>query len=113
MLVSGGVVSTVNVRLSGVGSGLLAGSTARTVSVWEPSGSVGVVNGEEQGLKPPASILHSKVAVLSFDSNVNWGAEVLVGPAGPVRIVVFGGVVSTVNVWLSGVGSSLPAGSTA
>jgi hypothetical protein len=92
---------------------LFAGSTARTVSVCWPSGSVGVVKGEVQALKAPASILHSKVAVPSFDSNVNCGAEVFVEPVGPVRIVVSGAVVSTVNVKLAGVGSSLLAGSTA
>ena len=42
-VVSGGVVSIVKLRLSGVGSGLPAGSTARTWTVCGPSGSVGVV----------------------------------------------------------------------
>ncbi len=57
--------------------------------------------------------MHSKVAVLSFEENVYCGAEVLIWPLGPELIVVSGGVVSTVKVWLSGVGSSLPAGSIA
>jgi len=37
MVVSGGVVSTVQVWLAGVGSVLPAGSVARTWKVWLPS----------------------------------------------------------------------------
>ena len=37
--VSGALVSTVKVRLAGVGSGLPAVSTARTSKVWVPSAS--------------------------------------------------------------------------
>ena len=38
-VVSGTCRSTVQVRLAGLGSGLPAGSVARTVNVWEPSAS--------------------------------------------------------------------------
>ena len=46
MVVSGGVVSvggtaTVQVRVAGVGSMLVAASVARTVKVWLPFGSAG------------------------------------------------------------------------
>ncbi len=37
--VSGTVVSTVQVKLAGLGSGLPAWSIARTSKVWEPSAS--------------------------------------------------------------------------
>ena len=45
IVVSGGVVSTVNERLAGVGSVLLAGSVARTSNVCPPSESAETVSG--------------------------------------------------------------------
>jgi hypothetical protein len=91
IVVSGGVASTVNVRESGVGSTLPAGSMARTENVWEPSARCTVVFGELQGEKAPASTLHLKRAPDSGEENVNVGVGSLVVPEGPESIVVSGG----------------------
>ena len=45
--------------------------------------------------------------------NVNDGEAWFVVPVGPELIVVSGAAVSTVNVRVAGVGSTLPAGSVA
>ena len=54
---------------------------------------------------PGPSSLHSNVAPASLDENVNDGEAPLVGPAGPVLIVVSGATVSTVKVRVAGVAS--------
>src|SRR5439155_1977550 len=62
---------------------------------------------------PGPSSLHSNVAPESAEENVNDGVLSVVGPPGPVRIVVSGGPVSTVKDRLAGEGSRLPAPSLA
>ena len=62
--VSGGVVSTVKVRLAGVRSTFPAASSARTSKVCEPSVSATVVNGEVQAVNAPPSTRHWNVAPL-------------------------------------------------
>ena len=64
-VVSGAVVSTVKVRVSGVGSLLPAASTARTENVCSPSGNA-TACGDVQAANSPASTLHSNVAPASL-----------------------------------------------
>lgn len=121
MVVSGGVVSdgpgtaTVNVRLAGVGSALPAASVATTANVCAPLASGAVVTGDEHGEYAAPSTLHWKVdpASLEVNANVAVGVVIVDPSAGPEVIVVSGGVASTVNVRVAGVGSGLPAGSVA
>ena len=109
IVVSGAVVSTVNVRVAGVGSTLPAASIARTENVCVPSASVPEECGDVQRANDPSppgpSSLHSNVEPDSDDVNENGGP--------PAANVVSGGVVSTVNVRVAGVGSTLPAASIA
>ncbi len=102
MLVCGGSVSTVKVREAGEGSVLPAGSTARTSSVWRPSSSRPVVNGEVQDAKAPSSTRHSKPEPGSSAAISKVGVASAVGPPGPAVIVVSGGSASTVKVRVGG-----------
>ena len=65
IVVSGGVVSTVQVRLAGVGSVLPAGSVARTVNVCEPSARPLYVWGEVHAVSAPPSSVQPKVEPVS------------------------------------------------
>ena len=87
-------MSTVIVRLSGVGSVFPATSIARTSKVWEPSASEAVVFGEVHDDQTPPSTRHSKVEPASLEENAYVGVESLVKPDGPLSIVVTGGTVS-------------------
>lgn len=111
--VSGPVVSTAHVRSAGVGSGVPAVSTERTLKICGPSASELYVWPEAHGVKAALSSEHSKVEPGSFDSKVNAADVEVPGPLGPVRIVVSGGVVSTVHVRSIGVGSTFPKPSVA
>ena len=84
MVVSGGVVSTVNDRLAGEASVLPTPSFARLEHIID---SVAVVNGEEQDANTTASTRHSKVAPAS-EVKENVGVLSLVGPDGPAVMVV-------------------------
>ena len=106
--VVGGVVSTVKVREAGVASVLPAASVARTSKVWEPSLSDAVVCGEVQLPQPPGPLpsrRHSKLEPDSEELNPKSGVALLVRPppAGPLVIVVWGAVASTVKVTSAGV----------
>ena len=68
--------------------------------------------GEVHGEKGAPSREHSNVAPGS-EENVNVGATSLVGPEGPECMVVWGAVVSTVQVLKAGVASVLPVASVA
>ena len=59
------------------------------------------------------STWHSKVEPVSVEVNAKVGVVSLVGFGGPLVIVVFGAVMSIVNVCEAGVGSTLPAASMA
>ena len=88
-------------------------SFARTRKVYGPSasGEEGVWElAPEQGPKAgvPVSIEHSKPAPAS-ELKVKVGVESLVRPEGPESMVTTGAVVSTVQVELAGVASTLPA----
>ena len=50
---------------------------------------------------PGPSRRHSNVTPVSCEENVNWMLRVLIGPLGPLSIVVLGAVVSTVQVTLT------------
>ena len=109
-VVSGGaLVSTVKLRVAGVVSLLDAASMAYTLKVWLPSPSGPITFGLEQGEKGPPSTEHWR-SELSLAEKPNWGVvSVIVEPlAGPESIVVFGGVVSTVNERDAGLRSVLP-----
>jgi hypothetical protein len=114
-VVSGGDVSTVNVRVAGVWSWLPAASSARKVAVWGPSVRAVKVFGEVQSTKEPESIRHWILAVspAGLPANVNAAWFVLMVPVGPELIVVSGAVGSTVKVRLGGFGSVFAATSVA
>ena len=57
-----------------------------------------------------ASSRHSNVTPASVPENVKAAVAVLIAPVGPVLIVVSGAAVSTVNVRVAGVASTLPGG---
>ena len=107
IVVSGGVVSTVNPRLAGVASVFPCSSVARTSKVCAPSANAAVVVGELHADHAPPSTRHSNVAPAS-EVNENVGVLSPVVPLGPAVIVVSGAVgsdVSTVKDRLAGVGS--------
>ena len=56
---------------------------------------------------------HSKVEPGSFAENSKSGEASALGCVGATSIVVAGAIVSTVQLWLAGVGSTLPAASPA
>ncbi len=109
----GAVASTVQAWLAGVGSVFPSTSVARTWKVCSPSAKPVYSAGEVQRLKAASSRAHSYVAISSFDEKVNVADVLLARSAGPASIVVSGAVVSTVQSWLAGVGSALPAASMA
>ena len=111
--VSGAAVSTVKLRDAGVGSTLPTRSVARTSKVWAPSASDEVVSGVEHEPHAPPSTRHSNVEPTWSAENSNVGVTSLVGPEGPLSIVVCGAAVSTVNAHDAGVESTFPAGSVA
>ncbi len=89
---------------------LAATSVARTWKVWLPSLSAGQsVSGEVQAVQLPLSIRHSNVEPDSVELNVNVGVVSLDGLPGLLSIVVFGGPVSMIQLWLAGEMSVLPA----
>src|SRR5437899_10420441 len=61
MVVSGAVVSMVQVKLAGVASMFPAGSIARTWKVWLPAASALYLFGLVHAANAPPSSLHSKV----------------------------------------------------
>ena len=95
IVVSGATVSTVIVRVSGVGSGAPETLSARTANVCEPCDSVPVVNGELQLANAAPSRLHWKLAAPPAPVNVQAAVVSLVAPLGPPVIVVSS--CSTVN----------------
>src|SRR6266852_314711 len=114
IVVSGGPVSTIQLWLAGEASVLPAWSVARTSKVWLPSPRAGeIVSGDEQPVQLPPSTRHSKVEPLSEELKVKTGVVLPEGLAGLESMVVFGAVRSTVQVWLAGEASVLPAASVA
>ena len=83
-------MSTVKLRDAGVGSTLPAGSVARTSKVCAPSASDAVVSGVEHEPHAPPSTRHSNVEPAWSAENANVGVASLVGPDGPLSMVVCG-----------------------
>ena len=104
-------------RVAGEASVLPAASVARTLTVWPPSASAGVVHGLVHAVQAPLSTRHVNVEPASVEVKPNAGVASLVGPLGPEVIVVSGAVVSDgaliVHVCVAGVASVLPAASVA
>src|SRR6266576_3450377 len=72
-----------------------------------------MVSGLVQGVQLPASMRHSKLDPPSVELNAKVGVVSPDGLEGLESMVVFGAVRSTVQVWLAGVPSVLPAVSVA
>lgn len=106
---AGAVVSTIHVRVVGVGSVLPAASIARVARVCSPSASPVSSLGDRHAAQAPASSLHSNVDAASEEENAKLDDAEAVVPEGPERIVVSGATVSRANVLLAGVASVLPA----
>ena len=104
---------TVQVWVAGEGSVFPAGSVARTRRVWVPSVSPVYWRGEVQKVNADPSREHSNVAPVSSAVKVKVAVVSVVGSSGPVATVVWGAVVSTVQVYVAGVRSVFPAGSVA
>jgi hypothetical protein len=104
IVVSGGVVSIVQVRDAGVASRLPAVSFARTANVCVPSGSVYSAGVVQAANAAPFSE-HSKVAA-SFAENAKLAEPVADRTGGPESIAVSGA--SIVHVHVAGVGSRVP-----
>jgi hypothetical protein len=100
--VSGGVESTVHVRLAGVASVFPTGSLARTSKVCEPWPRPETERGDEHAAQAPASRRHSNPAPASEAVNSNVADVACVTPDGPAVRVVAGGVASTVQLRAGG-----------
>ena len=96
---------------------LPAASVARTLTVWAPSLSAGVVHGLVHAFQAPLSTRHANVEPASVEVKANVAVASLVGSFGPEPMVVSGGVVSDgaliVHVYVAGEASVLPAASVA
>ena len=102
IVVSGEVVSTVQVKLAGVGSVLPAASIASTANVCVPSVRPESVRGDEQAPYGAPSSEHWNDEPGSDDANEKLD-EPLDGSDGCAVIVVSGGVLSIVTVALADV----------
>jgi hypothetical protein len=111
IVVCGAVVSIVHVRVAGEASRFPTPSVARTRNVCDPAASPLNDLGLAHAVNAPASSEHANVEPTSVAEKLNVAEVVLLRSAGPLRIVVSGGVVSTVQVRLSGLESVLSAGS--
>ena len=96
IVVSGGVLSTVQVRLAGVGSGLPAGSVAPDGEGVRPSARPLYALGEVHPAGAPPSSVQAKVEPVSLALNANVADAEPSVPDGPESIVVSGGVLSLV-----------------
>ena len=113
MVVLGGVVSTTQERVAGVGSTLPAASMALTPNVCELSLRLEYARGDVQAEYATPSRLHSNVDPASLEEKLTLAEVEFVAAGGADVIVVSGGTSSTTHAWLAGVGSVLPAVSVA
>src|SRR6202000_982707 len=90
----GATVSMVNARAAV--PVLPAASVAATTTVWLPSASDAVVNGEVHATAAPPSTAHVVVPSLTVKPKLGVLLFVGVGPTGPLVMVTTGFVVSTV-----------------
>lgn len=84
----GDEVSTVQVRLAGVGSTVPEVSVERTWKVCEPFESALYAAGEAQAANAAPSSEHSNVAPAAVDENVKEAEVSATVPTGPESIVV-------------------------
>src|SRR5436309_16094141 len=113
MVVSGAVVSMVQLKLAGVRSTLPTVSIARTWKVWLLAATALYRCGLVQAPNAAPSSLHSNVLPASVAVKLKDAEVLFVSVAGLLVMVVSGAVMSTVQLRLAGVGSTLPAGSIA
>ena len=104
--------SITHARTAGSGSTLPTSSMALTSNRWMPSSRPEYDAGEPHALQSSSSRRHSNSAGSSA-WNVSVAPPTLTIPGGPASIVVSGGTASVRHVREAGVGSALPAGSTA
>ena len=113
---AGGGASIVQRQSAGVASTLPAASVARTSKTCSPGARPLYAAGELHAAHVAPSRRQANVAPDSLAENANDALVACVGVAGPVAIVVSGGVVSagagaaTVNACVAGVGSAAPVG---
>src|SRR5829696_2866733 len=88
------VSSTVQLRDAGVGSTLPTASIARTENVCGPSPTDVYRVGDVHRTKGAPSTRHSKVESDSVEEKLNWASGLLSVPAGPLSMIVSGGVAS-------------------
>jgi hypothetical protein len=98
MVVFGAVASIVHVKLAGEGSVFPAVSTALTWNVWLPAVRPEYARGLEHAAKAAPSRLHWKLLPASVEVKERLALVWFVGFVGCAVIVVFGAVVSTVQV---------------
>ena len=118
VIVVSGSATTVHAYVAGVSSVLPARSVATTRKVWLPGARSAYSSGDSHSASGSLSSEHSNVDSGSLDMNVKLAmVSIVVWAFGPIRIVVWGSVVSggvmTVHVWLAGVASTFPARSMA
>src|SRR4051812_47868792 len=94
MAVSGGVASTVQLRVAGDPSTLPAWSLARTASECGPSARLLNVTGFAHATKAPPSRLHSYVTGFSSEEKLNVALDEFTSPLGPATMLVPGAMVS-------------------
>jgi hypothetical protein len=113
-LVIATVGATVSiVQLNDAVAALPTGSVARTVKVWLPSARLLVSNAGVHATNAPPSTAHSNVAVASVEVNPKLAVALFDGSAGRCVIVTSGAVASTVQVRVTGDGSTCPVWSLA
>jgi hypothetical protein len=105
----------LHVRVTGVGSTctLPAASMARAENVWLPCESPVNVAGSLHAVKAAPSSEHWNVTPVSGDERSKVAVVEFTLPPGPETMLVSGATVSTVHPREAGVGSTLPAVSTA
>ncbi len=113
IVVLGAAVSTVQEALAGVASVFPAASIARTWIVCDPCERLESARGLVAVIQDPLSSFLWKVTPDSFELKVTEAVVDETLPDGAGVIVVFGIVVSTVQVALAGVASVFPAASIA
>src|SRR5947208_15068472 len=99
--------------MAGDASALPAASNARTARTWLPSARPAKLAGVEQDANAAPSSEHSKVTGDSSAEKANEALELALAAGGPLTMLVSGARVSTVQAHCAGVGSTLPAASTA
>src|SRR5688572_21352262 len=98
--------------MAGVSSLKLSGLVARTRNSWLPTATNGTAYVEIQVANGALSSEHSKVEPTWSAENSKSAVELVVGEGGPALIVVCGAA-TTVQLWVAGDWSVLPAASLA